>query len=154
MSANAFNKSLRCHLKASKNIGVFIAILHFLIAIIVVLMTASLSIISMLLLIMVIISSYFYYYQWHVARVLKKSIVEIHINSLENWSIFSYTGKRIKVDLLGSSFSSQSLIILNFCSFNSKKYTVLITKNMLNEDEFRHLRVRLKTAYSISTLVQ
>lgn len=146
MSANSFNKPLRFQLKSSHGIGILIAVLHFLVAIIIILMTNPLPIIVTLLLFMAIISSYFYYYQWHVARILEKSIVEIHINSLEDWSVFSCRGRRIKVDLLSSSFSSQFLIILNFRCFNSRKYTVLITKNMLNEDDFRHLRVRLKTA--------
>lgn len=151
MSASSFNKPLRFQLKSNKNIGILIAIVHFLVAIIIVLMIDFLPIIVTLLLLIVITGSYFYYYQWHVTRVLEKSIVEIDINSLEDWSVFSYTGKRIKVDLLSSSFSSQSLIILNLRSLNSRKYTVLITKNMLTEDEFRHLSVRLKTARSIST---
>lgn len=152
MSANSFNKPLRFQLKPAKSLGILIAVLHLLVAVILLLMTDSLPMIVILLLFILIISSYFYYYQWHVVRVFNKSIVEIHINASGDWSVFSCRGKQIKVDLLASSFVSQPLIILNFCSLNSRKYTVLITKNMLNENEFRHLKVRLKTDHCLGLI--
>ncbi len=127
-----------------------IVMVHILVLIIILLMTDSISVFSILLLIIVLSSSCLYYYQWHVMHCLDKSILELKINALGDWSVLIYSDKWIKVDLLCHSFVSPYLIILNFSSVDSNGYIVLITKNMFHKDEFRHLRVRLKTAECVS----
>ena len=127
-----------------------IAIVHILVFMIILLMTDSTSVFFILLLIIVLGSSCLYYYQWHVMRTLDKSILELKISALGDWSALVYSDKWIKVDLLCHSFVSSYLIILNFSSIDSTSYIVLITKNMFHKDEFRHLKVRLKTAECMS----
>ncbi len=124
--------------------------MHVLVVVIILLMTDPTPVFPILLLILILSGSFFYYYQWHVVRTLDKSILELRINASGDWSVLSFTEKRIKVNLLCNSFVSKYLIILNFSSINSSNYTVLITKNMLSKDEFRHLRVRLKTTECIN----
>ena len=141
----SFNKPLGLQLKSSKDIAIMIAIMHILVVIIILLMTDPTPVFPILLLIIILSGSYFYYYQWHVMRTLDKSILELRINALGDWSVLLSTEKCIKVNLLCNSFVSSYLMVLNFSSINSINYIVVITKNMLSKDELRHLRVRLKT---------
>ncbi len=123
--------------------------MHIWVLMIVLLMTDCTSVFFVLLLIIVVSSSCRYYYQWHVMRSLGKSVLELKISALGDWSVLICSDKWIKVDLLCHSFVSPYLIILNFSSIDSTSYIVLITKNMFHQDEFRHLKVRLKTAECI-----
>jgi hypothetical protein len=145
MSSNAFNKPLNLQFKPSKIIMMMIAIVHLLVAIIVIFMTQSLPLEALFFLLIIIASSYYYFYLWHITRKLHKSILELRINSSGDWSILTSTAKLNNVIPLDSSFSSQYLIIINFNVSNAGKYTLLIAKDMLSKNEFRRLRVRLKT---------
>jgi hypothetical protein len=58
----------------------------------------------------------------------------------------TYRAKPKNAILLGSSFNSQYLIILNFCTSDSRRYTALLAKDMMTEDELRYLKVYLKTS--------
>jgi hypothetical protein len=144
MSSNAFNKPLNLQFKPSKITILMIATMHLSVAIIVIFMTQSLPLAALLFLLIIIASSYYYFYLWHVGRKLRKSILELHINSSGDWSIYTSTTKLNNVIPLNSSFSSQYLLIINFKVPNAGKYTLLITKDMLSKNEFRYLRVRLK----------
>jgi len=145
MPSNAFNKPLKLHFKSSKIIATIIATMHVLVAIIVVFMTQSLPIPILLFLLIIIATSYYYFYRWHVTRTLTKSILELHINSIGDWSVITSTAKHNNVTPLDSSFSSQYLIIINFSIPSTSKHSLLITKDMIGKNEFRRLRVRLKT---------
>ena len=147
----SFDKSLGLQLKSSKSITLMVAILHVLVLVIVLLAIDFSSVFFTLFLILTLVGSFTYYYQWHGIRILDKSIIEIGISSSGDWSVVTSIGKRIKVIPLCTSFVSQYLMILNFSSIDSGKYYVLVTKKMLNKDEFRHLIVRLRTAECMST---
>ncbi len=139
----SFEKILIIQLKPNKNLAVILAILHFLVLIAIIL-TEPLSAFLLSLLIIAMMGSYIYYYRWHIACTLNKSITEVRVNALGDWSLSTFAGETIKSDLLCNSFVSQYLIILNFCSDNSAKHTVLITKSRIDADKFRHLKVHLK----------
>ncbi|MCK5917089.1 MAG: hypothetical protein KAG34_01595 [Cocleimonas sp.] len=125
-------------------ITIIIAAVHLLVALIVVSMTQSPSKFALLFLLIIIVSSYQYFYRWHVVRTLSKSILELHINSSGDWSVITSVAKHNNIIPLDSSFSSQYLIVINFNVHKENKYTLLITKDMTTESEFRRLRVRLK----------
>jgi uncharacterized membrane protein YgcG len=146
MLTTAFNKPLTLQITPSRTISIIIATVHLLVAIIIFFLANTLPMATHFLLIIIIVSSYLHTYRWHVAQTLKRSILEVTLNSSGDFSIITYLAKPKKVILLASSFSSQYLIILNFCSSDSRKYTVLLTNGMITEDDFRHLKVHLKTS--------
>lgn len=142
MQQHPFDKSLQLKLKSSSAINTIIVAVHLLIASVIVLVTPSIFLVSLLL--FVVIISYVYFYYLHVSKVLRKSVLEVYLTASGEWSVLASTGRYENVELLSSSFSSQYLIILNFCTATTKTYTLLIVKDMMGKDEFRHLRVCLK----------
>lgn len=143
LSKNNFTKPLNLSLEFSNSIRWGITALHLLVASVI--MIASNSFVVTVLLLLIALSSYFYYYQWHVTQSLVKSIVKIKLSSTGEWSLINSQNKLIKVALQPTSFLSKYLLILNFYSLRNKKYTVLISKGRVNPNDFRRLKVRLKT---------
>ncbi len=109
-----------------------------------------------LLVFLLIIVSMSYYFELHLLRTRKRSVVEIRQDSVNNWFILcnSYGNSQndyVSANLLGTSFVSQYLIVINFVAQpneshqkNKQQYTVLVTPDSLTKDEFRQLKVRLK----------
>ncbi|HFC91830.1 MAG TPA: hypothetical protein ENJ51_03370 [Leucothrix mucor] len=145
MPSNAFSTPLKLRFKSSKIMITMIATVHLIVALILVFMAQSLPIIALLYLLVIIASSTYYFYRWHISRTLNKSILELHINSSGDWSLLTFTKKYNNVTPLDSSFSSQYLVIINFSMTTIGQYTLLITNDMISKNEFRRLRVRLKT---------
>lgn len=121
---------------------VVISAMHLLVASIVLIFSQISGYISVFLVGLIAIS-YVYYYRLHVSKNLVKSVSELQLNSQGDWSLRSKKGLSA-VNLEESSFSSRYGMILNFSS-ESEHYSVFITKNMLNHDDFRHIMVRLTT---------
>lgn len=141
---NNFTKPLSLSLKSSASLAFIITVLHLLVASII-LMSNSLPLSILLFLIILIFASYFYYYQRYVSLSLKKSIIKIQINADGDWSLVNSKNKIIKATIHPSSFTSSYLLILIFHSIEINKHTVLITKSMINNNDFRWLKVRLRT---------
>jgi len=142
VSENNFTKPLSLSLEFSHAIFLGIVVLHMLVASIIV---ATSSVVIAILALLLVISSFVYYYRWHVTQSLAKSIIRVKLSSIGDWSLINSQNKRIKATLLPTSFLSQYLLILNFHSLEMKKYTVLIPKGRVSSDDFRQLKVRLKT---------
>jgi hypothetical protein len=142
MSLPFDDKPLKLQLKSSRGVNIMILVTHLLVAVIIALVTSSILLVSLSFLIVSL--SYLYFYRLHVVKRLRQSIVEVSLATSGDWSVLTSTGQYENVMLLPSSFSSQYLIILNFCTVTTKRYTLLIVKGMMGEDGFRHLRIRLK----------
>lgn len=156
MSSSPFNKPLVLTTKATLQQALLIIIPHFL----VIIMTLSISHFTVLVrisIILVVHVSLAYFISLHLLKLFNKSIHSIRQDSARNWSILianSSNQDYKSVTLLNSSFYSELLIILNFYEkssklFDSKRYTVVFTPDSLSSDEFRRLRVRLKTDKSL-----
>ncbi len=127
-----------------------IVFLPHLLASLIVLYVVDLSLFTLFILVLGIAVSLVYYSKLHIFQSLKKSVLSIKQDSAKNWFISTKNGYHEEaVNLLGSSFVSNRFIILNYAHNNSvnlfPKYSVLITKDSLSTDEFRRLRVHLKT---------
>jgi len=65
-------------------------------------------------------------------------------DSAKNWFIKTMEYDKQEVQLLGTSFISKALIIINLSDSNKEKYTILITPDSLSNSEFRRVTVRIK----------
>lgn len=99
----------------------------------------------LLLIFLLIISSLVYFYRLHLSRTLSKSIFEISMDSKNCWRILLSDAVKKDVVVSGSSFDSNFLIILNFEDMEEKYYVALITADSVTNEEFRKLKVFLKT---------
>lgn len=63
-----------------------------------------------------------------------------------HWLVLTRDGKLYQGELLGDSYISSLLLILNFRLLNpKKKISVLLAADTLSQDEFRRLKVALQT---------
>ena len=142
---NNFSQALDISFKPNNKIAIALALLHLFVAIIFITAT-QLPLYILFITILSLFISYLYYYLWHVSYSLSKSIIQLKMNTSGEWTLVNSKNKTIKVTLQPSSFVSQYLLLLNFNSPNNKQYTVLIEKSMVSRDEYRYLKVRLKTS--------
>lgn len=96
----------------------------------------------------------FYYLKLHFWQHLAKSVTEFNQDSEGQWSLLCPNLLRQKsqsewvlAELLGNSFASSWLVVLNFKG-EGKRFTVILPADSLDSDTFRHLRVRLRVAFS------
>ena len=80
----------------------------------------------------------------HLFLLLPTAIVQLWHESDGHWLLLLKNGKVISAGLLGDSFITRYLIILNFKSTHTKKtYSVLFWPDNLSAENFRKLRVVL-----------
>ena len=143
---NRFKRPLDIHLKPSMDVAIALATMHLSVAVAIFFLSSRKINTALFLLILISIAlSYLYYYRWHVVRTLEKSVREIHISARDDWFLVNSSGQKIAATVLQNSFISNTFLVLNFRSAHDDKYTVLLTKNMIDCDRFRRLKVRLKT---------
>ncbi|MCK5902101.1 MAG: hypothetical protein KAG28_03045 [Cocleimonas sp.] len=137
-----FSTTLYLALKPDKSIIFIITIIHFIVSLVIA-MVMDKGGVWLGIIFFSIGISYLYFMRLHVTLSLKKSVSRVSMNTLGEFFIISKT-KKMKVTLLKNSFSSQHLLILNFLSDNGK-HPVLITKSRVGNNNFRALKVRLRT---------
>ncbi len=143
MLSNPFNTPLALEIKPSLQKWLIIVIPHLLVLTLVL----SLSVFSLSLrfaLSFLIIFSSAYYIRLYLQGASKKSVRMIFQDSRKNWLIKTIKTDKQKVQLLGTSFISKLLIIMNVIDTDKNKYTILITPDSLSSTEFRRVFVRLK----------
>ncbi len=103
------------------------------------------SVMYFLIPLIIIALSFVYYVKLHLTLSLNKSVSMIHKSIGDRWSL-SFKDD-IKNDFLISetSFSSNILLVLNFYDKSNNTYTVLITSDSVDKDQFRRLKIFLKT---------
>ena len=96
----------------------------------------------------------FYYLKLHAWQHLAKSVTEFNQDSEGQWSLLCPNLYREKsqsewvlAELLGNSFVSSWLVVLNFKG-EGKRFTVILPADSLDSDTFRRLRVRLRVTFS------
>jgi len=89
--------------------------------------------------------SLIYFVRLYLTFSAKKSIYTVNKDSNNNWSLTTRNSEKTNVSILATSFSSNLLIIFNFQDESEKQYTALITPDSLTQDEFRKLKVYIKT---------
>ena len=88
-----------------------------------------------------------YYYRLHVLKSLSWSVLVLRLSSDGDWSIETGDGvKNVHLDM--TSYISHFILLLNFRlkDTDTRRYTVLVSRDMVDIDNFRHLMVRLKTS--------
>ena len=120
---------------------------HFL-AVLLILFLVPLAGFMLLSLLFLIILSLLYFLSVHIFQKLHHAVIGIQRDSTNNWLITTAKDKNkaFHSELLSSSFVSPWLVILNFKGNHKlNAYTALIPLGSLPEDDFRRLRVILKT---------
>ncbi len=153
MSSSPFNTPFVLNIKPSFQKWLFLIIPHALVGF-VILLAPPLDYTEKGVAIALVVASFVYYYRLHIRTDLNKSVKAVRLDSAKNWGVklqfFKKSQDYTNVILLGSSFYSNFLIILNFSDLSQNSvvkatYSVLITPDSLSKDEFRRLKVRLKT---------
>lgn len=87
----------------------------------------------------------------YVLRISGKAIVRITSTPAGEWVLQQRQGTEISAKLLGDSFISTYLIILNFRHLSARRrFSVLITRDNVNPDCFRQLSVHLRIGHEKS----
>lgn len=158
LSSNSiFSVPLSITLKPTVTLSLLVVIPHmlaFLIVVVLIAVPTSISSVSSSSLVWVagfvtiscIIVSLVYFSRLHIWKILDKSIKEIHQDSAKNWSVIVCDEETKSVQLLTTSFISTFLVVLNFKDLNSRIYTAIIVSDSLPGQDFRRLRVRIKTS--------
>ena len=155
MSSNPFSTPFALAIKPSFQKWLFLIAPH-LIILILILFASSLSWYLKGSGIILVVFSFVYYYRLYIKANLHRSVISIRQDSAKNWGILlqlsavSGSKEYINVSLMPASFYSNFLIILIFSDLSQRsmvkaRYSVFITPDSVSEDEFRRLKVRLKT---------
>jgi hypothetical protein len=150
MPINSFKSPLSLIVKPSPLKWLIILIPHLVIFLLII-MVDVFPLWSKIILAIFVAFSFAYYYQYHLSLKLKKSIILIEQDSVENWliklsNIESNTEPK-NAKLLPSSYISKLFIILNFEDIKGSHYSVLITPDSISRINYKHLYIRLKSTY-------
>ena len=90
----------------------------------------------------------YYFICLHYLQSLSHSVVMIEQGDHQQW-LLQTVGSEFAEDaeLLGNSFVSRYLLVLNFKGLK-RHYTVILPASSFDADTFRRLRVRIKVAFS------
>lgn len=143
MSVNPFSKPLMLEIKPSLQKSLLLIIPHIL-TLLIVISVKPFPVSFRFILATLVLLSTVYFFRLHFFKSLKNSVNSISQDSAKNWLIFIKDNEQKEVELLGSSFVSNMLIIINYIDINYNKYNVIIAPDSLSSDEFRRLIVRIK----------
>ena len=142
------NQTIKIEIKQSLYKHILVVFPHLIAAVIllVALIKQDLSIYYFLLLFTLIVSSITYYTRKYLNTDSDKSIHSIVKNSDDSWKLSFNGDEEFNVSFLPISFVSNFLIILNFKdSLSNKHYSTLICTDSVSPNEFRKLKVFIKT---------
>lgn len=147
MASNRFNKAFTINIKASLEKYLLIIIPHLLVAIVLMIFfdVKEQNLIYLIIILLCISISLLYFSRLHILFQSEKSIYEIHKNTSGHWKLKLKNGLTKDVTILTSSFVSNLLILIIFKDQSSKDYTALVTPDSVSTNEFRRLKVHLKT---------
>lgn len=103
--------------------------------------TIYLLLISMIL----VLASLIYFVRLHLTLQSKKSIKSLYIDAENNWMISRKEGGETRVTVSSTSFVSNLILILNLKHSTQNNSSVLVCADSVNKEEFRVLKVILKT---------
>lgn len=138
---NHFELPVLISVKASKWLKFWLYIIHFL-AIPVIVMTA-LAWPAKALLAITIGGSLYFVKRNYIQLQGRNSIVRVVLDDADEWWLSTARGDTIHATLLPAAFVHPLLITLPFQS-HGRKYTVILTPDIVNANMLRRLRVRLR----------
>ena len=147
LPSNRLNQAFTIKMKSSLNKKVLIILPHASAAVILFIFLGfkDVNLIYFILSLLCIGISLVYFVRLHLTYCSNKSIYKIHIHTNDNWSVTFRDDVKDNISISASSFTSNILIILIFKDSSENFYTALITPDSVNKDEFRKLKVLIKT---------
>ncbi|MEK6731413.1 MAG: protein YgfX [Pseudomonadota bacterium] len=137
-------QQLRLTPKPSKILFLFFSLLHILVLIVIGLLTIAWPI-KIGLSILCVISAY--YLCWRVTFMRAKNAIIACYLVDESWFVENRAGKSFEADLLGETFASIIVIVLNFkIQKTGKRRSLILMPDSLHKDVFRRLKVYLFAA--------
>ena len=145
--SNRLNQAFIIKLKSSLSKKVLIILPHASATVILFIFLGfkDINLVYFLLSLSCIAISLVYFVRLHLTYSSNKSIYKIHIHTNDNWSVTFRDDEKDNISISASSFTSNMLIVLNFKDSSENYYTALITPDSVNKDEFRKLKVLIKT---------
>jgi len=142
-------QNIHIKLQASKALFCVALLLHILAGVAV--FMAQISLVFKLILCLVLLFSFVFFIRHHVLRQTKNSIQSFYYKN-DAWWLNLKNGQTQEMDLLGNSFVTPLITILNFRASTkpSRRYSVLLPADSLSHDEARRLRVFLTLVARIS----
>lgn len=148
MHSNQFNETTNIKIKSTLLMKLFVLLPHLVVTVIflILLYLGVLTVYYFIVLAFFIIVSLLYFSNLHFINATSRSIT--HINKVlgGDWKLTLKDSIVVKAKMLDTSFSSSLFVILNFQDANNKNYTSFITRDCLESDEFRRLKVLIKTS--------
>ncbi len=89
------------------------------------------------------IVSFVHFYKKFIANTNQKRVIEIILNSDDSWQLLLANGQSCLAETGRFQFIHPLLTIINLRN-NRKQYYFIVTPDIIQPDEFRRLRVRLK----------
>lgn len=147
MSSNQLKQAFSIKFKSSLTKQLLIVLSHVIVIAIffIFIDIKGLTAIYFLMSILCIAISLIYFVRLHLTLKSNKSVFTMHKDSNDSWSLTLRENEKVNVSISATSFSSNLLIILNFKDEFEKQYTSLITPDSVTHDEFRKLKVYIKT---------
>lgn len=127
---------------ASRQLAVFIASTHGLVALVVLLMPGVAWWGQGLLLLAVAVSGW-HFWRLHIVRSAPQAVQEVRFYALDNCLVRTVAGSQF-ARLDDSSFLHPWLCVLNLRSQKGKVHTLILLPDSLSQDVLRQLRVRVK----------
>ena len=138
---NHFELPVLISVKASKWLKFWLYIIHFLVFPVIVM--TELVWLAKALLIITIGGNLYFVNRNYIRLQGRNSIVRIMLNDADEWWLTTAGGDAIHATLLPAAFVHPLLIALPFQA-QGRKYTVILTPDVVNTDMLRRLRVRLR----------
>ena len=147
MTLKHIDQSFNMRLKPSLVKLVFVVFPHLVAAFILLIFMdkAGLTALFLLLSIVIVISSLIYFVRLHLTFDSNKSIISLQKDLKNNWTIKYKNGVKASVSILPSSFVSEILIIMNVVDKSKQQFSVLITLDSIDKDQYRKLKVFMNT---------
>ena len=147
MSTNKFTQPFTFEIKLSKNKQSLIVLPHVFIALLLCMLFQFeyIHISNTILAMVAVLASLVYFVRLELTQSSSKSVYAFHRKANESWSLVLKNETKHNFFISDSSFASNYLIILNFIDKSKNNYSVLITLDSVGQENYRRLKVLIKT---------
>lgn len=92
---------------------------------------------------LLIVTSAAYYWAKYNGYWPSRSVQALKWREFGGWELYSADGKRHVMQLLDNSYTSAFVTILNFKTLQGRRFSVILTPDLLPIKQARHLKRRL-----------
>jgi toxin CptA len=142
VSSISYDAPLRVKPKPSPFLGLIFSIIHF--GAVLIVLIIAIPFWLALILSLIAVASGAHAIRRHAMHVTDDAIELAIMEANGDWYVKQKSGKESSAQLIGDSFVSLYLVVLNFQLETGKRSSLILIPGMLSEDEFRQLRIRLK----------